>query len=408
MRYYVSKHEIREINKKLFAFDIERGYRGDDEQEQERELDLIISHIIQSYNAEDKMYGVPSVLSLKESNVKKDVVDKIYLLSPASVIIQVNNNVFVDNDKTQYIKQLKDNGYKIMVEINKDDKYFNYVKMIANLIKIDIKNIPEEMIEHGNEFTCKKVAYNVDTAEEYVLAESANIDYYEGDYISTSINMDIRQNGHSEINYIDVLKRVNNNESIESITRSISRDPLLAAQVIRLSNSEYFKKQDTRIKEVGEAVSNIGKDKLKNWVLLLQFNKSNYVPEEIIKDSYQRAELAKELVEKFKIKNITKEQAYLIGLFSQLDILAGRSMNEELISLNLDKTAEDALIYRDGTGGQLINLIIAYEEANWDRVDIYARQLNVDRNKIFDIYFTSLNKVAGIWDELTNHGRIIK
>ena len=81
--------------------------------------------------------------------------------------------------------------------------------------------------------------------------------------------------------------------------------------------------------------------------------------------------------------------------------------NEELISLNLDKVVEDALIYRDGTGGKLINLIIAYEEANWERVDLYSKQLSIDKNKLFDVYFKSINIVADIWKQLTEHGRVI-
>lgn len=393
MRSYVSKSEIREINRRLYAFDL----KCDDEDE-EGSLELVIANIIQGYNATDAVAGVPTVVEIKESCFDKQVLDRIQLLDTKSAIIQVNNAMLNNQNKVSFLKQLKDLGYKIMIEINKDDKYFNYAKMLADIIKIDIQSITESVLEQ-NEFMCKKLAYNVNSAEDYVLAESANIDYYEGEYISSSVDMDIRQNGHSKVNFLEVIKLIQNKATLEQITRVISRDPLLSAQLIRLCNST-----SGRVSTVAEAASSLGIKKIERWIYLLQFGKSSDVSEDIIKESYIRADLCKKLTKKYKFKGLKPEEAYMIGLFSTLDILAGRSMNEELVSLNLKKTTEDALIYRDGIGGELLNLVIAYEEANWERIKIYSKRLKVDKETLFKLYFESITLVARIWDELETYG----
>lgn len=393
MNSYVSKHEIREINRKLIGFDLE--YNDADEA---GTLELIIANIIQGYNAKDEIASVPTVLEIRKKSFNNETLEKIQLLDTKSVIIQVNNALLDNQDKATFLKQLKDLGYKLMVEINKDDKYFNYAKMMADIIKIDIKNISDSVLGQ-NEFLCKKLAYNVDTAEDYVLAESASIDYYEGNYISTSIDMDIRQNGHSRVNFLEVIKLIRDKADIDTISRVISRDPLLSAQVIRLCNST-----NTHVSNVKEATEQIGIKKLERWIYLLQFGKSSAVPEELIKESYNRAELCRLLTKEYKFKGLNEDKAYMIGLFSDLDILSGRSMNDELVSLNLDKTIEDALIYRDDIGGELLNLVIAYEEANWTRVDMYTKKLKVNKDKLFKLYFESVTAIARIWDELEKYG----
>lgn len=393
MKSYVSKHEIREINRKLYGYDL--VYNDEDEA---GTLELIIANIIQGYNPKDEVAKVPTVLEIRKGSFNNETLEKIQLLDTNSVIIQVNNALLDNQDKATFLKQLKDLGYKLMVEINSDDMYFNYAKMMADIIKIDIKSISDSIIGQ-HEFLCKKLAYNVDTAEDYVLAESANIDYYEGKYISASIDMDIRQTGHSKVNFLEVIKLVREKADTDSISRVIARDPLLSAQVIRLCNSSQ-----TQVASVKEATEKIGIKRLERWIYLLQFSKSSAIPEELIKESYNRAELCKLLAKEYKLEGLTGDKAYMIGLFSDLDVLAGRSMNNELISLNLDRVIENALIYRDGVGGDLLNLVIAYEEANWERVDIYSRKLNISKDRIFKLYFESITAIARIWDELKKYG----
>ena len=393
MESYVSKHEIREINRKLYGYDL--VYNDEDEA---GALELVIANIIQGYNPKDEVASVPTVLEIKKNSFNNEALEKIQLLDNKSVIIQVNNALLDNQDKATFLKQLKDLGYKLMVEINSDDKYFNYAKMMADIIKIDIKSVSDTLIGQ-QEFLCKKLAYNVDTAEDYVLAESASIDYYEGDYISASIDMDIRQNGHSKVNFLEVIKLVREKADIDSISRVISRDPLLSAQVIRLCNSSH-----TKVVNVKEAAEKIGIKRLERWIYLLQFSKASAIPEELIKESYNRAELCRLITKECKLKGLDSNKAYMIGLFSELDILAGRSMNNELMSLNLDKVIEDALIYRDGVGGDLLNLVIAYEEANWERVATYTAKLGISKDKLFRLYFESITAIARIWDELEKYG----
>ena len=398
MEKYVVKQQIRGINTKLFANDI--VFNGNDK----NVLISVISSIIQHYNPDDTLANVPTILDLKNDNITDEIVDKIRLLSTKSVLLQINNSVYADSSKVELIKKLKGYGYKIITIINKEDSIFTLSKILSDYIKLDINNIPD--ISNTN-FICKKIAYNVNSAEEYQLAESVGMEYYEGEYVSTSENIIITKYKYSNTNFMYLLKLINEKGAEEDIKRAITQDCLLSAQVIRLSNSPYYINENKHVDSIDDAIEKIGIDAIKKWLLLLQFSRSDSTPEEMIQTSYHRAIFCKNLVKEAKTKNISKSEAYLVGLFSTLDVLAGNTMSKELTGLNLGDTIENALIYRDGEGGKLLNFVKSYEEGNNKRIKEYADYFKLKIDEVDRIYIDSIKAVSNLWNSMSQYGGII-
>ena len=398
MEKYVVKQQVRGINTKLFANDI--VFNGNDK----NVLISVISSIIQHYNPDDTLANVPTILDLKNDNITDEIVDKIRLLSTKSVLLQINNSIYADSQKVELIKKLKGYGYKIITIINKEDSVFTLSKILSDYIKLDINNIPD--ISNTN-FLCKKIAYNVDSAEEYQLAESVGMEYYEGEYVSTSENIIITKYKYSNTNFMYLLKLINEKGAEEDIKRAITQDCLLSAQVIRLSNSPYYINENKHVDSIDDAIEKIGIDAIKKWLLLLQFSRSDSTPEEMIQTSYHRAIFCKNLVKEAKTKNISKSEAYIIGLFSTLDVLAGNTMSKELTGLNLGDTIENALIYRDGERGKLLNFVKSYEEGNNKRIKEYANYFKLKIDEVDKIYIDSIKAVSNLWKSMSQYGGII-
>jgi len=398
MEKYVVKQQVRGINTKLFANDI--VFNGSDK----NVLISVISSIIQHYNPDDTLANVPTILDLKNDNITDEIVDKIRLLSTKSVLLQINNSIYADSQKVELIKKLKGYGYKIITIINKEDSIFTLSKILSDYIKLDINNIPD--ISNTN-FVCKKIAYNVNSAEEYQLAESVGMEYYEGEYVSTSENIIITKYKYSNTNFMYLLKLINEKGAEEDIKRAITQDCLLSAQIIRLSNSPYYVNENKHVESIDDAIEKIGIDAIKKWLLLLQFSRSDSTPEEMIQTSYHRAIFCKNLVKEAKTKNISKSEAYIIGLFSTLDVLAGNTMSKELTGLNLGDTIENALIYRDGEGGKLLNFVKSYEEGNNKRIKEYADYFKLKIDEVDKIYIDSIKAVSNLWKSMSQYGGII-
>jgi EAL and modified HD-GYP domain-containing signal transduction protein len=398
MDAYVSKRQIRSTGKKLFANNM--IYSDEDKET----VISIIAGIIQKFdNAADTIAGLPTIVELKEGNFIPDVIDNIYILNVKSVFIAINSKMFEieDKEKQTYVnkqlKELKGHGYKIIVILNKNDRVFTMAEQIADMIMFDVNGIPDALVTSNHSFTCKKIATGVNSAENYALASAAGVDYYEGNYIDEEDRIELPKNTHSQASFILIIREINNEKSTsKTVANVISRDAILSAQVIRMANSTYYGTL-YRIDSVDVAVTRIGLADLKKWIFILQFSRATEASKELLQLSYQRALLGEMIVKDMKSREIKAMDAYMIGLFSALDALTGKPIDNEIMSMNLTEVVSDALIYRDGIGGELINMIKAYEEGHWQRVDKYIGKFRLTKDKLYKYYFKANEEAAELW-----------
>lgn len=407
---FIVKQQVRELNKKAFADDM--IYTDEDASATFKE---IISKLIMNYDAKDALAALPTIVEIKDSGFDQGIVELVKLLSTDAIYIQVNNKSLDDISRRELIEEIQRIGYKIVIEINEDDSVFTLVQAIADIVKFDIHHIPKALIEKNVKFKCKKLAYGVDTAEDYALAESSGVELYEGTYISDTQELKIEAMKHSHINFIEVLSIIHNdNADIKDIAKVIERDSIISSQVIRLSNSAYFSTSTNRIESVSDAIVRIGLKNLKNWLFMLEFSRKGSASEEVLQASYQRALFCRDIYAASKVsksgranKSTSVDDAYLIGLFSMLDVLSKQPLETLIASMNLKDEVKDALLYREGIGGTLLNCAKAYAEADWKRVGRYVKDLGIKQDKLTDIYMESLESVRKIWSNMTSKGDII-
>ena len=61
-----------------------------------------------------------------------------------------------------------------------------------------------------------------------------------------------------------------------------------------------------------------------------------------------------------------------------------------------------ALIRKEGRCGKLYELVLSYETANWNAITSYAEELGIPNQVITNTYFTCMEDVNFLWDQL-NH-----
>ena len=75
-----------------------------------------------------------------------------------------------------------------------------------------------------------------------------------------------------------------------------------------------------------------------------------------------------------------------MGLFSVIDIILNLPMEEALKKVNVSKEITDALLYHKGDLAKIYDLMMSYENADWQEV---FRQLivdNVSEDSVYDAY----------------------
>ena len=91
-----------------------------------------------------------------------------------------------------------------------------------------------------------------------------------------------------------------------------------------------------------------------------------------------------------------ESELFLLGLFSMVDVLVGRPLNEILEEINLAKEVKMALLGEQNRYRDLYELVVSYENGQWEKCAEHASTLNFDPDRMVDIYVKAAEWADGI------------
>jgi c-di-GMP-related signal transduction protein len=98
--------------------------------------------------------------------------------------------------------------------------------------------------------------------------------------------------------------------------------------------------------------------------------------------------------------------AFIVGLLSLLDVLLEMPMDAILAKLELSQDVDDALLDRKGPLAPPLQLVEAYERADWDAAQSLAADADIAPDALPDLYIDALQwatqRISG--DELDSRG----
>ena len=192
---------------------------------------------------------------------------------------------------------------------------------------------------------------------------------------------------------------------IVEVERMISVDASLSYALLKLANSCYFARRN-RATSVRQAIMTVGLSQLRQWVYLLSANNAENEmdkdSEEFLKLSLLRGTFCSELVRFASGMPITKSDAYLMGMFSTLEYLIDAPLEEILAEIPVPEEVKAALLRREGKAGQLFELALCYERADWNGVAAATEALGIPASLLTGTYFACVDEVNTIWSQLTS------
>ncbi len=92
-----------------------------------------------------------------------------------------------------------------------------------------------------------------------------------------------------------------------------------------------------------------------------------------------------------------KSDMFLMGLFSLLDVIMSRPLNEILQEITIEEDVQAALSGEPGILRTILELIIAIEKAEWDQVTALAQKLQADEKSLNDAYMNAVKWAQEIY-----------
>jgi EAL and modified HD-GYP domain-containing signal transduction protein len=112
-------------------------------------------------------------------------------------------------------------------------------------------------------------------------------------------------------------------------------------------------------------------------------------PAELVRMSIIRAKMCESIAK--RLDDYTPESSFLMGLFSLIDAILNKPMDDIAITLPVTDEIKEALLGYKNPMYQLLQLIKAYESGSWYNTQRFANVVQIDEKVLPGIYEEALN-----------------
>ncbi|MBE5832316.1 MAG: HDOD domain-containing protein [Butyrivibrio sp.] len=310
------------------------------------------------------------------------------------VVLLMDNSILPQEQFVKRVKELKEQGYKLAIRKLPIAEFENYKEILSrcdyillNHAKIDISKAKVYFSKvYPNIKLC---AVNVDSQEEYdVLKKDGGYDLYEGSFFRMPIKESETEVSPLKVNYIELLNVVNAPDfDLQKAADVIGKDPALVISLLEMVNRMALNSEITSIRH---AAAMLGQKELKRWInTAVTKELCADKPSEITRLVMIRAKFAENLAECFEMAMVSQE-LFIMGLFSAIDIMLEKTMQEALSMVQVSKNVKDALLENKGDFAKVLNFIKRYEDADWTEVSRLMVLENIEMDKVYEAYLNAL------------------
>ena len=153
---------------------------------------------------------------------------------------------------------------------------------------------------------------------------------------------------------------------LDEISDTVERHPEFALKLLRLLNSSAFGLSRT-VESIREAVVMLGVRRVTELATVLALASAQQKPRELLSLGLVRAKMCSTVAD--RTGRPDPASYFTVGVLSILDALTDTPMRDLVSPLPLADDVKDALIERTGAKGNVLDAAVAYERAEWQRLD---------------------------------------
>lgn len=321
---------------------------------------------------------------------------------PSSILaVEVVETVEPDAEVLEACRQLKEKGYMIVLDDFIFTRGSEELVKLADMVKIDFvktkeperKSLAQRLIPMGVSLLAEKVESYYD----FKQAKELGYTFFQGYFFGRPEIFSGRDIPGYTINYLNMLREASRAEiDFDKMEQIFRRDVALSFKLLKFINSSFFGFRN-KISSVRQALVLLGRKEILKWISLLALqNIAQEKPDELVVLSLIRARFAELLA--FQLGWTQRSnQAFLVGLFSMVDAMLDRPMEDVLGELPLDDDIVVALLRGDNDLGRLHAMARHYEKAEWDEFAAAAKELGIADRDVAELYRQALAWAQGLF-----------
>ncbi len=355
-------------------------------------------------------FGLDSLVgdNLAFFNASREVFVKEHwaVLPPAKSVIELLETVEPDAEVVAACAALKRSGYRLALDDFVFRPAYEPLLQYADYVKIDfLITTGDERGQLARSFTRRGIhmlAEKVESYAEFQHGLEAGYELFQGYFFCKPEMVTGKDVSPLKTSLLRLIQEVNRPEvDFDRLEQLIKREVALSVKLLRFLHSAGFGWRHD-VSTISQALRVLGEGPTRKWASLVALTLiGEDKPVELVTTSLVRAQFCEEIG---KAGALPDRQAdfFLAGLLSTLDALLDRPLAAILEQMAISQEIHDALV-REGSGlvgdtqlGQTLALAIAYDRADWERVELLARAMGVTESLLPGAYARAVAWVEGI------------
>lgn len=255
---------------------------------------------------------------------------------------------------------------------------FDHLQFAAGFARLQLS--PADL-SHTRDAGFRRIVSGVDSTETFEWLSIRAVEFADGQFLTLPDRTARAQPDTKRLTLLKLLSLLGEDVDTRKIETLIREDAQLSHKLMRLVNSVAIGAR-TKVSSFHQAIALLGQRQLLRWVqLLIYANRSTDEPNPLMQLSAARGRqmelLSAQLESPAEISEFA-DTAFIVGLFSLLDIALKMPMREILDALPLSSTISEALGERKGVLGELLTAVIAGESGNVGLAQTTLMRLAID------------------------------
>ena len=305
---------------------------------------------------------------------------------PEQVVLEILEDIDADEELVKSIIKLSNAGYTIALDDYVPNSGKDHLIEHVDIIKFELPAIPKDElashVERLKQYDVKILAEKVETQEEHDHCLELGFDLFQGYFFCKPKVITTGRLPENKLAVMQLLTKMQDPEvEIKELEVLISQNISLSYKILRYINSAAFS-LNTRIESIDRAISYIGLQTIKQWVIIMSLAGINDKPEEILETALIRSKMCEILSKKLN-KGDTGSYT-TTGLLSIIDALMDKPMQEVLDELPLADKINRALLEKTGDIGEILSSVILYEQGYFYSLEERGLDLDMMQKAYFE------------------------
>lgn len=315
-------------------------------------------------------------------------------LPPGSTIIKLSGHADRNPERINTLKNLKDQGYRLALDggVMECARWKDFMDIcIVDALDPQLKNIMNRAGKiHKAGLTL--MAKRVEEQEHFNSLKDAGFNLFQGFFFQKPETVRGTNLSTHQVMRLKILQLLQKPDpDLNKLTDLLEKEVSLAYRILRYVNSAHFS-TPVKIRSIRHALTYIGINNLKTLLelFLIKSLSPQKKPSELPFTSALRGRFLETTAREHPGFKDQADALFLLGLLSLLHAIFDMPMDKVLESLPLEQKIKEALCCRPGPYLPWLELALAFEEADWEKVDSRVESLGLNPARVAVNYSQSL------------------